>query len=132
MLEWKLLLRAGTVSSNRGLVKTVFCHSNIPFFGSLEGTGNGNLKLLFFHKNYLHTGPCINTRNTMDTEVDCDENGNFRPLQCHQVSDGTHTCHCVHPRNGSMVPNTMRRGITQREDAPDCESRGIRLISSTA
>ena len=43
------------------------------------------------------------------------------------MDDGTHTCRCVYPGNGSMVPNTMRTGIRQREDAPDCEARGMGL-----
>ena len=71
-----------------------------------------------------HAGPCISMRAT-DAQLICDEDGNFEPLQCRRMNDGTHTCRCVHPRNGSMVPNTMRTGIRERDETPDCESRGM-------
>ena len=71
----------------------------------------------------LVIGPCI-TRRISDAQLRCDDDGNFEPLQCRRMDDGTHTCRCVHPGNGSMVPNTMRTGIREREDAPDCEGRG--------
>ena len=40
------------------------------------------------------------------------------------MDDGTGTCRCVFPRNGTMVPGSMVTGITEREEIPDCESRG--------
>ena len=61
-------------------------------------------------------------------DADCNEDGNFEPLQCRQMDDGTHTCRCVHPQNGTVVSNSMRSGIIDREDAPDCESRGTSRI----
>lgn len=73
----------------------------------------------------MYAGPCIAARQRGNSDIDCDEDGNFEPLQCRRMDDGTHTCRCVHPRNGSMVPNSMRSGIREREDTPDCESRGI-------
>ena len=89
-------------------------------------TGNcihGMIIMLF---NFSNAGPCIERRVT-DTQLRCNGEGNFEPLQCRRMNDGTHTCHCVHPRNGSMVPNTMRTGIRRREHAPDCQARGTRL-----
>ena len=77
---------------------------------------------------YTRIGPCIN-RTTMDAQVTCDEDGNFDPLQCRRMNDGTRTCYCVFPGNGSMVAGTMRTGIREREDAPDCVARGIMLCS---
>ena len=74
----------------------------------------------------LAIGPCI-TRRASDAQLRCDDDGNFEPLQCRRMDDGTHTCRCVHPGNGSTVANTMRTGIRQREDAPDCEARGMGL-----
>ncbi len=76
-------------------------------------------------------GPCITRRDT-DSQAMCDEDGNFEPLQCRRMNDGTHTCRCVQPRDGSMVPNTMRTGITARDEAPDCISRGKYPMYSTS
>ena len=73
------------------------------------------------------TGPCI-TRRATDAQAMCDEDGNFEPLQCRRMNDGAHTCRCVHPRNGSMVPDTEISGIRERDDAPDCESRGMIIV----
>lgn len=72
---------------------------------------------------YYIAGPCITAR-ARDVNVDCDDVGNFEPLQCRRMPDGSHTCYCAFPRNGSMVPNTMRSGIRDRNNTPDCESRG--------
>ena len=73
------------------------------------------------------TGPCITMRAT-NAQVLCDEDGYFEPLQCRRMNDGTHTCRCVHPRNGSMVAGTEVPRVTERDEAPDCESRGRYLM----
>ena len=76
------------------------------------------------------TGPCITMRAT-NAQLLCDEDGNFEPLQCRRMNDGTHTCRCVHPRNGSMVAGTEVPRVTARDEAPDCESRGRNLMYNT-
>ena len=54
----------------------------------------------------------------------CDDEGNYRPLQCSAVEgeEGIFRCFCAYP-NGTRVPNTERR-ITEKRDAPDCVGIG--------
>ena len=65
-------------------------------------------------------GPC--SRDSANPS--CDDEGNYRPLQCFAVGgeEGTYRCYCVHP-NGTRVPGTEEI-ITERGDAPDCVGLG--------
>lgn len=77
-------------------------------------------------------GPCIQRRDNLtnpDPYVDCDDNGNFKPLQCGPMADtrrsrSREVCYCVHP-NGSIVEGTEER-VRPGRRMPDCERRVFR------
>ena len=57
-------------------------------------------------------------------DVDCDEDGNFEPLQCRRTdSRGVFRCVCREPE-GEVVPGTEVE-VEDRDDAPDCDDEGI-------
>lgn len=81
-----------------------------------------------------------------DPNIDCEPNGNFKPLQCSPVSDATTTvatdrtrtrtrktrtrtsagqqsCHCVYPANGTIVEGSEVL-LGERERRPNC-NRGM-------
>ncbi len=50
-------------------------------------------------------------------QVDCDPEGNYRPLQC-RTQQGRVFCTCVY-RNGTDIEGT-ERNVSRREEASDC------------
>ena len=67
-------------------------------------------------------GPCARAR-AGGQNVDCDEDGNFEPLQCSPTDTGTFSCGCVEP-SGNAVPNS-RMEVEDMDDAPDCDDIGM-------
>ena len=66
----------------------------------------------------------------MDEQVECDDEGNFRPTQCRMMQgrmmmQGSRmlNCFCVHP-NGTRLANSRNVTARSREDAPDCATMG--------
>ena len=58
-------------------------------------------------------------------DANCDEDGNFQPLQCRKESINRlqfYRCRCVRA-NGTTVAGTDMR-VENLRDAPDCEDRG--------
>ena len=55
-------------------------------------------------------------------DFECDEDGNFSPLQCNAVSDGFN-CMCVKPLTGDTIADT-EIVVADLVDAPDCSALG--------
>ena len=70
----------------------------------------------------MHAGPCSRAR-VGGQDVDCDEDGNFEPLQCCRTdSRGVFQCACREPE-GEVVPGTEVE-VEDRDDVPDCDDEG--------
>ena len=71
-----------------------------------------------------YSGPCaVLRRMNSNSMAQCDDDGNFRATQCRSmVGSRMLRCFCVHP-NGTML-NSRPVTVSNREDAPDCETRG--------
>lgn len=63
-----------------------------------------------FHELMMYMG--IDEYMSMEKEygLDCDVHGNFKPKQCHTVSEDEEWCACVDIHSGQIVPNTMTKG----------------------
>lgn len=68
----------------------------------------------------------------MDRETDswlsCSEDGYYNPQQCRPMSS-LFECFCV-TRDGTKIEGTTSTVIS-RDDAPDCEDRGISAMKCT-
>lgn len=69
-------------------------------------------------------GPCTEANNGTElvaSLADCDEDGNYVPLQCRMNSStGEYSCQCVY-LNGTAVSDTE---VDNLEEAPDCNDIG--------
>ncbi len=94
-------------------------HSSLhaAIISTLARKAGGQVRLT----NCYHVGPCTRARLN-DPQLDCDDDGNFEPLQCRQQDTGRFQCRCVEP-SGTLVPDTEIEVRDQR-DAPDCEDIG--------
>ncbi len=77
----------------------------------------------------FHAGPCSSAK-VDNTELNCDVDGNFVPLQCRRLVDlNGYMCRCVRVVTGEVVPGT-ERDITDRREAPNCDNIGECLRKS--
>jgi hypothetical protein len=73
----------------------------------------------------LYTGPCPMARLS-DNMLQCDEFGNYKPLQCREIADSrTYRCECVEPSSGRSVPNTLVQEVSNRDELPDCGKKRV-------
>lgn len=68
------------------------------------------------------TGPCLRARLS-NAQLECDDDGNYEPLQCRRLDSGMYECRCVEPITGAQIRGTLEE-VSDRNEAPDCEDRG--------
>lgn len=92
---------------------------------------------LYIHVYFLHLprrpAPCVLAR-MHDSDLKCDPEGNYRPLQCRPINSSTtatpsmgkrtvprnpHLCRCVDHNNGSEIVGTEKMVMT-RSEVHDC------------
>ena len=71
------------------------------------------------------TGPCS---QSPDAGMDCDNDGNFMPLQCRMIPGSRrYQCRCVEP-SGIPVPDTETE-VDSPRNGPDCEDIGKKYLT---
>lgn len=71
-------------------------------------------------------GDCVQAR-LQSSAIACTPEGNFEPLQC-RTQEGTMTCHCVSPSDGTRLPGTFEVIVNSIDDIPNCNILGTYYI----
>lgn len=123
--QWSFLISI-KIGTGMGLVSyyLLMCFiSYLIIIYSIEiGINMGNMRTAFTHL-CMSLGPCPTARQT-NFLLQCDEDGNYRSLQCRKkVDSNTYLCQCVVPSTGVVLHGTQVE-LEDLADAPDCDDMG--------